>query len=168
MQNLRIGFTGYRPEKLWGNNLHDAHYQHLSNQLLATIKQLINRYHAQKITANCGLARGADMVFAYTILRLNPLEADLIAWCPFHQQANNWPADQQARYLDLLNACQTVNYSAAQYTSASYHQRNRAIVDHSDLLIAVYNGQPGGTRNTVTYAKRHGCPVILIDPATIT
>jgi len=63
MQNLRIGFTGYRPEKLWGSNLHDAHYQHLSNQLLATIKQLINRYHAQKITANCGLARGADTVF---------------------------------------------------------------------------------------------------------
>jgi len=91
----------------------------------------------------------------------------LIAWCPFPQQADNWPADQQAHYLNLLNACQTINYSAAQYTAASYHQRNRAIVNHSDLLIAVYNGQPGGTRNTVTYARRHGCPVILIDPAAI-
>ena len=33
------------------------------------------------------------------------------------------------------------------------------MVDHSALVIAIYNGTKGGTRNTIEYAERHGINV---------
>ncbi len=36
------------------------------------------------------------------------------------------------------------------------------MVDHAALVIAVFNGQPGGTKNTVDYAERTGIPVVRI------
>lgn len=38
---------------------------------------------------------------------------------------------------------------------------NEWMVDHVSRVIAVYNGQPSGTRNTIEYAKKKGVPVIL-------
>ena len=36
------------------------------------------------------------------------------------------------------------------------------MVDHSARVIAVYNEGPGGTRNTVEYAKRCGVPLVVL------
>ena len=36
------------------------------------------------------------------------------------------------------------------------------MVNHSVRVIAVYNGQPSGTRNTIEYARRCNVPVILL------
>jgi len=36
------------------------------------------------------------------------------------------------------------------------------MVDHSARVIAIYNGEGGGTRNTVTYAKQNGVPVVNV------
>ena len=38
------------------------------------------------------------------------------------------------------------------------------MIDHSDLLIAVYNGRPGGTAQTVNYAKQTGREIVYIAP----
>ena len=32
------------------------------------------------------------------------------------------------------------------------------MVDHTDLLIAVWDGGPGGTANTIRYARSNGFP----------
>jgi len=46
-------------------------------------------------------------------------------------------------------------------------ERDRYLVEHSDCLLAVYNGdQQGGTAATVRYAKQAGRKIILIDPIT--
>jgi hypothetical protein len=37
------------------------------------------------------------------------------------------------------------------------------MVDHSSLVIAVFNGERGGTKNTLDYAKRKGVACIIID-----
>ena len=36
------------------------------------------------------------------------------------------------------------------------------MVDHSGLVIAAYNGEAGGTQNTIQYADRCGIPVYNI------
>ena len=36
------------------------------------------------------------------------------------------------------------------------------MVDRSNLVIAVFNGQKSGTKNTVEYAKRKGVKVINV------
>jgi hypothetical protein len=49
---------------------------------------------------------------------------------------------------------------------AAYAEASRRVVDQSDILIAVWDGQaergPGGTGAAVAHARRRGCPVIWI------
>ena len=45
---------------------------------------------------------------------------------------------------------------------ASYQIRNEWMVDHSARVIAVYNDEPGGTRNTIQYAEIQGVNVRLL------
>jgi hypothetical protein len=51
---------------------------------------------------------------------------------------------------------------------ASYEQANRAILDRSDIVIAVWDGDPargrGGTGDVVHEALERGLPVIVISP----
>ena len=45
--------------------------------------------------------------------------------------------------------------------------RNRYMVDASEYIIAVWNGKPSGTGNTVRYAISNGKQIIILDPNTI-
>ena len=45
------------------------------------------------------------------------------------------------------------------YFTGCYQLRNEWMVDRSNLVIAVFNGQKSGTKNTVDYAKRKGVQV---------
>ena len=44
----------------------------------------------------------------------------------------------------------------------AYMERNRAIVDACDLLLAVWDGSSRGTRFTIEYASRQGKPVFVV------
>ncbi len=47
-------------------------------------------------------------------------------------------------------------------------ERDRFLVERSDCLLAVYDGeQRGGTAATVRYAENMGRKLILIDPITL-
>ena len=44
----------------------------------------------------------------------------------------------------------------------------KTVVDHADFIIAVWDGRPGGTGKTATYARgRNGKSIIVIDPVTL-
>ena len=43
-------------------------------------------------------------------------------------------------------------------------RRNRYMVDHASLLLAVHDGQPGGTQRTMEYAMRRGLQIVDIPP----
>ena len=42
--------------------------------------------------------------------------------------------------------------------------RNKYMVNNSDIVIALYNGKPSGTGNTLKYAKEKGRKVKIINP----
>lgn len=46
------------------------------------------------------------------------------------------------------------------YYPGCYQQRNKFMVDHSSLAIAVWNGTASGTGNTVNYVMHTGVKVI--------
>ena len=48
------------------------------------------------------------------------------------------------------------------YFAGCYQMRNEWMVDRSNLVIAVFNGQKGGTKNTVDYAKRKSIKVVNV------
>ena len=41
------------------------------------------------------------------------------------------------------------------------------MVDHADYILAIWNGCPSGTGNTVRYAHRKGKSIIVINPASL-
>lgn len=72
---------------------------------------------------------------------------------------------EQKRYRSILRQADEVIYVNREYTSDCMLARNRYLVEHSSVLLAVYNGsRRSGTGMTVRYAKRLGREVIVIAP----
>ena len=72
-----------------------------------------------------------------------------------------WGHGWQQRYQAILNNADFVQYMYPNYSRSCFQIRNEWMVDHVSRVIAVYNGQPSGTRNTIEYAKRKRVPVVL-------
>jgi len=50
------------------------------------------------------------------------------------------------------------------YHNGVFQKRNEWMVDHSNRVIAYYNGAPGGTENTIDYALSKGIEVVSNNP----
>ena len=69
---------------------------------------------------------------------------------------------KKERYMHII---QNADYAATisdHYFRACYQRRNEFMVDHSNLVIAVWNGTPSGTKNTIDYANRKGVKVVNV------
>ena len=84
--------------------------------------------------------------------------------CP--SQDAGWPPDQRARYRRLIGACDFETLVSAAYTSSCMQRRDRYMVDHASLLIAAFDGTPGGTRYPMEYAMRRGISIVDL-PLTV-
>ena len=82
--------------------------------------------------------------------------------CP--TQADGWPEAERARWRSLIERCDFETLVQARYALGCMQRRNRYMVEHSGRVIAVFDGQEGGTRRTVEYAMRQGLEVVLLMP----
>ncbi len=82
--------------------------------------------------------------------------------CP--SQADAWPEADRSRWRALLAACDLETLVQDTYTQGCMIRRNRYMVDHSALVIAVYDGTPGGTKRTLEYALRQGVSFVDLPP----
>ncbi len=156
-------FTGHRAEKLpWKNNEKDPACLSLKLKLADTLSALYGGGYRHFI---CGMATGSDLYFGEAVVSLRDEHPDvtLEAAIPFEGQSSRWPEELRKRYSRLAEECdfQTVLHSI--HTPDCMMDRNRYMVDNSSLLIAVYNGSPGGTRNTILYAMRQNIQVIQLE-----
>ena len=62
-----------------------------------------------------------------------------------------------------MESADLVRYISPAYSRSCFQIRNEWMVNHSAKVIAVYNGQSSGTKNTIDYAHRQGIPVIQIE-----
>ena len=62
--------------------------------------------------------------------------------------------------LEQMNGAWLKGYQQDHYAPGCMQRRNRYMVDHSALVIAVYDGSAGGTRQTLEYAIRRGVPFL--------
>ena len=139
-------FTGHRPEKLpWGADETDPRCAALKRKIRDAVE---SAYDGGMRHFICGMARGCDFYFAEAVLTLRREKGD---------------ADQ-ARWRSLLAQCDLETLVQEQYTKGCMLRRNRYMVDHSALLIAVYDGVSGGTRHTLEYAIRQKVPFLDIPP----
>lgn len=147
----RVCFTGHRPEKL---NQPECV---VKKWLEAAIKQAIDDGKNVFIT---GMARGVDIWAAEIVLRLRNEGQDvkLICASPYKGFERAWSSEWQQRYNAVMAAADLVRFICPGYSRSCFQIRNEWMVDHSSLVIAVFNGQPSGTKNTIDYAKRKSVP----------
>ena len=157
---ISCSFTGHRPEKLpWGTNERDERCLALKAQLRDAVEAAYAEGYRHFI---CGMARGCDMYFCETVLALRDRVQDVTveAAIPCLSQPDGWRAEEQARYRDLLARCDYETVVQEQYSSGCMQRRNRYMVDHAGMLIAVHDGLPGGTRATIQYAMSRGLDIV--------
>ena len=75
---------------------------------------------------------------------------------------DRWEKDWHKRYHAVLKAANGVTYVSDRPGRVAFFRRNEWMVDNSKRLIAVYTGAPGGTKETILYAKRLGKEIVLI------
>ena len=146
LRKHRCCFTGHRPEKL-----HKPGEQ-IQKDLEAAIRQAVDDGF---VTFISGMARGVDIWAAEIVLRLresNPA-IHLVAASPYRGFESRWSADWQSRYNAIMQQADLVRFVCPSYSRDCFQRRNEWMVDRSCRVIAVYNGEPGGTRNTIEYAN---------------
>lgn len=163
----KVCFTGYRPNKLpFTCRESDLRYAALKAKAEQLITQQImsgKRYFLS------GMAQGADMIFAEIIVRLKREYPDLFLECvlPFPQQIMGWSGDYKAKYRRILDSADLITTVNPVYSKNCYMQRNAYMVDAASLVIALYDGQKGGTKNTVDYAVKSGREIIVLNPGSL-
>ena len=149
----RCCFTGHRPEKL--SRPESEIVAALDREIRAAIDDGF-------VTFISGMSRGVDIWAAEIVLRMKaencPLH--LIGAVPFEGFDRRWPAEWKKRYHEVLAAADRVEYISPAYSPASFQLRNEWMVDRSARVIAVFNGERGGTKNTIDYAARKGVYVV--------
>ena len=132
-------------------------------RLRETIEALILQGYKHMIS---GGAQGMDIMAAETVLDLQKEFPDvtLEMAIPYEGQAEKWPEEYQARWQRCVDEADMVTVLSPQYTKSCLYARNRYLVQQADLLLACYDGQEGGTKNTLDYARSFGCQVCLIPP----
>jgi uncharacterized phage-like protein YoqJ len=101
-----------------------------------------------------GMALGWDTALAEAAIKLH---IPYIAAIPFVGQESRWQPAQQDHYFDLLAAAEdVVVVCEGDYAPWKMQRRNEWMVDHSDLVLALWDRSPGGTANCIRYAEERG------------
>ena len=151
MRMHRCCFTGHRPPKL------GVPERKVQKALEAEIKKAIDDGFTTFIT---GMAQGVDIWAGEIVLHFRKkYDIKLICACPFDGFEKAWSPDWQKRYHKILEQADLVRYICDHYSTPCFQIRNEWMVNHSARVIAAWNGEPSGTKNTVVYAQRKGVEV---------
>lgn len=156
-------FTGHRCFPWKDDTEHPQH-----KALLAKLEKAVDLALAKGATHFiCGNAVGVDTWAAELVLNKKRTHPDIFLEIalPFTGHNANEPACQRVQQqADLIQVVGT-----AKDRRSAFFQRNHYMVDHSDLLIAVYRKSRirSGTAATMKYAKKQGIEIIEIPVETI-
>ncbi|SKB93383.1 Uncharacterized SPBc2 prophage-derived protein YoqJ [Lachnospiraceae bacterium] len=152
-----VSFTGHRPEKL--SISESAVQEWLEEQ----IRKAVEEGYTDFIT---GMQRGVDLWAAEIVMKIREemreKDIHLFAAVAFRGMENRWEKDWHKRYHAVLKAANGVTYVCDKPGRFAFFRRNEWMVDNSKRLIGVYTGAPGGTKETIVYARKHGKEVIVI------
>lgn len=168
---ISIALTGHRPSALpgiYGYNYHNMAWQTLGIAFEKVVKSIYKKYGA--VTLYDGMALGVDQAMALKFLSIKEeIQGKLIASIPCQHQDRKWLDSSKKLYYEILSAAdEKVLVTDGPYTPRCMQVRNEYMVDHADVVIAIWNGnQHGGTFNAVSYARQKHKPVIRIDPNTL-
>jgi len=179
---LRLGVTGHRP-----NRLPASHIPRLKRQiaelmaLLQSIAAEVAAAHPEvyaagakarpRVRAVSALAEGADTLMAELALERG---AELVAALPFvaADYERDFAAGAPRDYFHTLVRASVDVFEldgSREREAESYEAVGRLVVRQSDVLLAIWDGEPaagrGGTALIAAYAGRLGVPVVWLHAA---
>ena len=152
MKNQTCCFTGHR-------QLPKEDLLHFADKLLDLVISLADE---GIIHFKNGGATGFDQLAALAVLlarEVNPsirLEMAL----PHKGQADKWDEVNKKIYDHILSQADEVVYVSEKYYRGCIHNRNRNLIDNSDVCVCYLTKDNGGTAYTVNYAKQKGLRII--------
>lgn len=156
LRSHRCAFTGHRPEKITG----------LEGKIIVELRrEILKAIDEGYTTFITGMSRGVDLWAADIVIHLRRYNSSikLIGVIPFEGFEAEWAIDWKKHYSLVRKELDWLHVIAPQYQKNAYQLRNEFMVDHSSRILAVYNGAPGGTQNTLLYAKYKQVPVITLE-----
>jgi hypothetical protein len=184
---FRVGVIGHRPDRLGGADL--ACLSRRIREILETIRAAVEEFgradtglfsdEPLTLRAVTSLAEGVDRLFAAAAL-----DVGFALCCPFPFDQAEFerdfvaPASTQPGSIEEFRALQTRAADQTELTRfemdgdpsqrpAAYAACGRVVVDQSDVLCVVWDGErkrrEGGTEHTLEYACARSVPVIWID-----
>ena len=167
-----ISVTGHRPNKLFGYEWNTPGNQALMEKMATVLKQTLddakNRgYHKFRVIT--GMALGVDQMFMAQAQKLAHGKGEYAgvlkteAAIPCQGQESKWIQSSKDLYNVLLSYCDKKTLvTKGAYTPRCMQVRNEYMVDKCNVLLSVYDGTSGGTKNCIDYAKKKGVPVIEV------
>lgn len=149
MENRVCAFSGHR-------NLNSGGFDNglLDRVILNLIKNGTN-------TFLCGMAQGFDLAAAQSVLQYKKdYDILLVACLPCANQTDTFSEKNRKIYNSVLEQCDKVITLAPVYYSGCMHERDRFMVENSDLLVCYLRKRSGGTFYTVNYARKMGKKII--------
>ncbi len=110
----------------------------------------------------CGGALGFDTVAALCILELKDkypnIMLDLVLPCK--DQSNIWGEQDKRVYRHILANASSIEYVTDRYNSHCMYERNRRLVNGSQVCICYVGKSSGGSAYTMGYAIKEGLEII--------
>lgn len=163
-KEYRVCITGHRPKKLPGGYDWDS----AGNVAIrAWMRDRLHEYMDDRDVVGCtGMALGADQFFAHVC---RDMGVRYTAFIPCRDQDGFWPPRSRARYGDLCSSADNVvMVSNGPYSRGCMQTRNLAMRDWllggDGVLLAVWDGSPGGTKNMVDACRDVGIHIVVYDP----
>lgn len=152
LRKHRCAFTGHRPEKLEGKEAY------IITELRKEIESAIDAGYTTFIS---GCSRGVDLWAADIVIELRRRNKNLKLICaiPFPAFDEKWTADWKKHLKIVCKQADLVRVISAEYNPDVYQRRNIWMLQHASCLIAVCDGKPSGTKNTIDLAKTHNIPI---------
>ena len=168
MSKNSCAFTGHRPSKFpWKYDETDNRCVALKTVLMEQIRLLADAGVTQFLS---GMAEATDTWSALSVLALREKNPAIKLHCilPCREQADKWSSSSRNLYRSILKRADSIVYVSREYHKDCMLERNRFLVEHASILLAVYNGElRGGTAATMRYAQKMGREIIVIDPTTL-
>jgi len=166
-----VCFTGRRPKDLCGYDREC--YLEFNNQLVKFVKKLYDDGVRTFIT---GGAQGFDQLAFWAVNKLKTKYDDItnIVYVPYKGQEKMWAkigVFSQDDYKQMLEKADEVKYLqgyCVENWSKALMDRNHKMVDDSDFVVALYQGDDwasakGGTAECMRYANRHNKQIIQLN-----
>ena len=146
MRKMGCSFTGHRA-------IEDRHMREIGDLLARAVNYAYNEGCREFFA---GGAQGFDTLAAREVIRFRLTHPDvsLILLLPCIDQNAHWSDEAKDSYEYTLSVADEVRYISDIYTPTCMRERNQALVDSCDILIAYVGREKSGGGQTVRMAER--------------